>query len=1002
MHDPRHLFEEGCNSSTQSEDFHLSHTSLSSPATIPMSNSEPSSFVRNLMNTLNMSTIPAHPTQNVMQRGGDIQIELANLYLNDNQVYRIRTIYQSGENFQQLFTESVMDQKAAKTVLGVQGLDVMQLKEKDLKDLGNRWSKRWSTKNGQGHNQKERVLLQCQCGSSSEARKARDDAKKAKQGLPVNTQNWSRKMPYDFTGCLAHIDVMYSQTSSCILHIAGIIVHDESCDNQEMQCLPPIPLHPHVWKIALKQIHEGASITAIRSNNRHLYESQLYEGQKGLDPEMANVRYLFLPQDSSRLYRMQARTQGVDLLQPPEINVDGWLDPQSPQYKPELVQAIFHYKARRQPSDRFKICIHTEDMKAAAWKYVHGGQLILDGTFGICDSRLLLFIGMGIDEKRHGVPVVLFLFSAPTGSQATHAGYDTDILTELLRSWVLELGKGINSKKTAFCPKVAITDTNTKERGALVAVWPSIWLLLCKFHTRMCWANKRKTLIKMGNSVDYFKEQIMARLRVLDRSLIMTEEYPMACKLVEEEWNYLTIMSTNPNTSASAKNGLTYLKYLTTTWLVEPLWKSWSQHGRNEAAKILGVPIKNVAPTTNHLESFNGVLKKKYIRSFQKGRHRIRFDLLVFLLVTRVLPGIFQQRKAESQYYDWLSQRFVQNVGGRDLVQERDSRLQEKNSQHQSVTQSPFEFTWWIPDGQTNGEDGVAHIIKNKRIGNIRWLGPYTITASCASSLEDMRLVEHKRYTLLMNYYGWATCSCPAFENNGYACKHLWAFRFAVTHMKTPYAFIFPDSQEQAQQIFTTLFIPATGTSIPNRTEPPKMVDSPSLPPPLSNDTAQGVNEIVETFGEEEVLEDLDESANPTGEEVLIEQITVEGESKVAINHQRTARLSHEVLSVLPKLYSIHSVLKEVDPSSLGTIPDLQEFFNLSQTIGNLGGGRFQNQFVQGSSAVPHPSKVNGRPCTPVNGEEGSGEQPRKRLLPPSPEDGPAALPTATAANTIA
>ncbi|KIJ30849.1 hypothetical protein M422DRAFT_267561 [Sphaerobolus stellatus SS14] len=344
-----------------------------------------------------------------------------------------------------------------------------------------------------------------------------------------------------------------------------MIVHDKACDKQEMQCLPPIPLHSHVWKIALKQINEGASIAAIQSKNRHFYESQLYEGQKGLDAVTANIHYLFLPQDSSCLYRMQAHTQGVNLLQPPENNIDGWLDPQSSQYKPELAQAIFHYKARHQPSDQFKICIHTEEMKAAAWKYAHGGQLILDGTFGICDSQLLLFIGMAINEKQHGVPIVFFLFSALTGSQVTHAVYDTDILTELLRSWVLELGKGHNPEKTGFCPKVAIKDTDTKEHGALVAVWPSIWLLLCKFHTRMCWSNKWKTLIKMGTSVDYFKEQVVGCLRVLDRSLVMSDDYLAACKLVKEERKYLTIMSTNKDTSASTKNGLVYLQYLTAT-----------------------------------------------------------------------------------------------------------------------------------------------------------------------------------------------------------------------------------------------------------------------------------------------------------------------------------------------------------------------------------------------------------------------------------------------------
>ena len=212
---------------------------------------------------------------------------------------------------------------------------------------------------------------------------------------------------------------------------------------------------------------------------------------------------------------MQVQTEGVDLSKPAEVNIDQWLDPSSRQYNAKLAQAIFYYRARSTASERFRVCIQTEEMKAAAWKYTHGGQLILDGTFGLCDRRLLLFIGLGIDDSRKGVPIVFFLFSAPTGSQATHAGYDTDILTELLREWVIALGKGLNND--SFCPKVAITDTDAKECGALLKIWPSIFLLLCKFHVRNSWSNKRKTLIKMGNTVNFGKQQVISRLRILDQ-----------------------------------------------------------------------------------------------------------------------------------------------------------------------------------------------------------------------------------------------------------------------------------------------------------------------------------------------------------------------------------------------------------------------------------------------------------------------------------------------------
>lgn len=152
-------------------------------------------------------------------------------------------------------------------------------------------------------------------------------------------------------------------------------------------------------------------------------------------------------------------------------------------------------------------------MKAAAWKYAHGKQLILDGTFGICDRQILLFIAMGIDSAGKGVPLAFLLFLAPTGNRATHAGYDTGILKELLTSWKSSLGK---KDSEDFCPKIAITDTDTKERGALSIVWPSIWLLLCKFHVRQCWTNKRKALRCLGKTVNFPKQQVHSWLKILE------------------------------------------------------------------------------------------------------------------------------------------------------------------------------------------------------------------------------------------------------------------------------------------------------------------------------------------------------------------------------------------------------------------------------------------------------------------------------------------------------
>ena len=131
---------------------------------------------------------------------------------------------------------------------------------------------------------------------------------------------------------------------------------------------------------------------------------------------------------------------GVRTTTAAHVNVDNWLNPGSPEYNRTLAEAVFHYSARTTRGERLKICISTPEMKEAAWKYAHNSQIMLDGTFGICNRKMLLFIVMGIDEDRKGVPLAFLLFSAPTKNKQTSAGYDTEILTELLREWKLSLG----------------------------------------------------------------------------------------------------------------------------------------------------------------------------------------------------------------------------------------------------------------------------------------------------------------------------------------------------------------------------------------------------------------------------------------------------------------------------------------------------------------------------------------------------------------------------------
>lgn len=100
--------------------------------------------------------------------------------------------------------------------------------------------------------------------------------------------------------------------------------------------------------------------------------------------------------------------------------------------KQTFADAVFHYSARANSGDCFEVCIATNDMRNTAWQYAHRGQLIVDGTFGICNKKILLFILMGVDKENHGVPLIFLFFSAPSGKHHTAAGYNTKILTKLL------------------------------------------------------------------------------------------------------------------------------------------------------------------------------------------------------------------------------------------------------------------------------------------------------------------------------------------------------------------------------------------------------------------------------------------------------------------------------------------------------------------------------------------------------------------------------------------
>ncbi len=115
----------------------------------------------------------------------------------------------------------------------------------------------------------------------------------------------------------------------------------------------------------------------------------------------------------------------------------------------------------------------------------------------------------------------MFLFSAPTGTKATHTGYNTQILTELLGAWQKWMDSDRPTDASSFEPYAAMTNTDMKECGALLTIWLTILLLLCKFYLHQCWTNKHNSVLsyKVSNSPEsYAKTYVKNCLKNLEQA----------------------------------------------------------------------------------------------------------------------------------------------------------------------------------------------------------------------------------------------------------------------------------------------------------------------------------------------------------------------------------------------------------------------------------------------------------------------------------------------------
>ncbi|KAJ3748257.1 hypothetical protein EV360DRAFT_56944, partial [Lentinula raphanica] len=609
----------------------------------------------------------------------------------------------------------------------------------------------------------------------------------------------------------------------------------------------------------------------------------------------------------------------------------------------------------------------------------------LDGTFGICSSRLLLFIALAVDEEHKGVPIALFLFSACTKARATHASYDTAILTKLLCAWKTSLVH----KFGLFEPRSCITDTDTKERGAIIATWPHIILLICRFHLRQCWTNHRKKLFRFPGG-EYWKDLVRNTLNTLKVQLISSVDHASAVSLIESKRVFLqNILASYPEGKRAAEAGLQHFRYLDEYWMKQSLWQSWSEWGRLAAAAAIKIPVEGIIPTTNHLESFNMVLKKKYIQHHLHSGHRLRFDLLIILLITEILPKVYSRRRAMRDHTSWLDARFFEGAGGQNL-----SELQQKvAASKQEQARIEQSICWWSTD--INRDQRAQEILVLQRLHSFAsGAPPYTFTAICSSSQPNTS------HSLKLGQTGEGCCTCRDFYNKGGACKHLRAFRLIIDGWASRglcNPFYYPSSLPSAREIKQKALVDSMGQA--TQAIPPAILLKEDVLEQWVNLQALaqdrtifgGPNEDQDTsvhsgLDEEEeqsqltlvlIPLNLHTSTQPDLENLFHEQ-------RDAVDVQIGHRITQEVVSLIPRLRGLETLM--VDATALTKSPQLLEFNKLLQSItSRISAATIDDFNGMPASTIDETKEVEG--TTEMRDSQKRRGYKRTMLRAPSPEE---------------
>ncbi|PKY60723.1 hypothetical protein RhiirA4_519701 [Rhizophagus irregularis] len=296
---------------------------------------------------------------------------------------------------------------------------------------------------------------------------------------------------YAFVGCLAFAKIKKDKDNNYVA-LDGYLEHLDACINSKPQQPPPLHINETVKIIAINMLKAQVHPAAILEDNMKFIELNL-----GGNVLIDNERFLLTSQDIINFRNSITKdVLDIDIRNSVEKNIHQIFEVNDD----EVIKAsTVYYKPKQSNNDRLMLVLATPEQRKLAWKYGHNGIIHFDGTFGFSNKKVLLFVLLVVNQDNKGIPIGYLLFSAASGAQRASSSYNHAILKELLKQYKDKISIENNHE---FLPKVAITDTDHKERLALLEVWPHIHLLLCEFHIIQCWENKMKQVLGSHGGYD--------------------------------------------------------------------------------------------------------------------------------------------------------------------------------------------------------------------------------------------------------------------------------------------------------------------------------------------------------------------------------------------------------------------------------------------------------------------------------------------------------------------